>query len=62
MATTIQTFLAAENLVCSHDGIAKFIKVFEHWGLHFCRQPSLGRPSRVHMHMCWTLNLLLVLN
>ena len=24
---------AAENLVCSHVGIAKFIKVFDHTGL-----------------------------
>ena len=45
-APTIQKFLAAENLVCSRVGIAKFIKVFERTG-SICRQPGLGRPSKV---------------
>ena len=39
-ALTIQKFLAAENLVCSRVGIAKFIKVFE-------RTAGSGRPSKV---------------
>ena len=45
-APTIQKFLAAENLVCSRVGIAKFIKVFERTG-SICRQPGSGRPSKV---------------
>ena len=45
-APTIQKFLAAENLVCSCNGIAKFIKVFKRTG-SICRQPGLGRPSKV---------------
>ena len=45
-AQTIQKFLAAENLVCSYDGITKFIKVFE-CTTSICRQPGSGRPSKV---------------
>ena len=45
-APTIQKFLAAENLVHSCDGIAKFIKVLEcTWFIY--RQVGLGRPSKV---------------
>ena len=45
-APTIQKFLAAENLVYSCDGIAKFIKVLERtWFIY--RQVGLGRPSKV---------------
>ena len=46
-APIIQKFLAAENLVCSRDGIAKFIKVFECTG-SICRQTTgSGRPLKV---------------
>ena len=45
-APTIQKFLAAENLLCSHVGIARFIKVFE-YTKSICRQPGSGRPSKV---------------
>ena len=45
-APIIQKFLAAENLVCSHDGNAKFIKVFECTG-SICKQTGSGRPSKV---------------
>ena len=45
-APTIQKFLAAENLVCSRDGIIKFIKVFKRT-VSICRQPGSGRPSKV---------------
>ena len=43
---TIQKFLAAEYLVCSRIGIAKFIKVFKRMG-SMCRQPGSGRLLKV---------------
>ena len=45
-APTISKFLAAENLMCSCIGIAKFIKVFKRMR-SICRQPSSGRPLKV---------------
>ena len=45
-APTIQNFLAAGNLVCSCDGIAELLKVFECTG-SICRQPGSSRQSNL---------------
>ena len=41
-----RSFLLLKIFVTSHNGITKFIKVFEYME-SICRQPGLGRPSKI---------------